>query len=286
VTGSGAHAQSPAAKMPGTAVRPAAFVGTPAAAPKRRGRQPRCRGSHAHRDDHDVRWQAAAVDELDPERAAVAAHAVDRGAGEDRHPCRAVHRADPLGRLLAEQRGEGHSRLHDRRVQAARGDHARHLRADEAAAHDHDALRRLEHGRETPGVAELAQGHDTVGHEPGWPHRLPADRDHQTVIGKPGAIRELDAASGQVERSRADAELQLDVGVLVGAGRLQQEPLVVDGVAGEQLLGHGRSVVGRGGLGRHHAQASVVALAAQLHGAVHGGHAAADDEHAVRHRDG
>jgi hypothetical protein len=111
-------------------------------------------------NSHDVGPKATTVDELHEERFAVAADAVDRRLLEQRDAAGAVHVADPSRDLAAERPRQRPAGLHHGRVQSTRRGHARHLGADEPATDDHDAPGRVEHVREAPGVAQLAERED------------------------------------------------------------------------------------------------------------------------------
>jgi hypothetical protein len=185
---------------------------------------------------------------------------------------RALHGADAVRDVSAQQRRERRAGLHDGGVHATRGGGARYLGADEAAAHDHDAPVGVELVCEPFRVAEFAQGHDAWCHEARRAHRLASDGDDEPVVGQVRAIRAVDAAGTHVQARGADPEPQVDRRVCVRLRGPQQEALVTDRVAGEQRLGHQRAVVRRRRLGRHHAEVSVVTLTAQLQRAAHRRH--------------
>jgi hypothetical protein len=171
-------------------VRPAGVDRDALGRPQVRPVQPARRRAHAHGDDDDVRRHMAAVGEVDPERWTGGPDAVDRRAGDEPHSACPVHCADALRDALAEQRRERERRVYDGRLQPARHHHAGDFGADEPATDDGDALCRAEDGLEALRVVELAQRHDSVGHQRRRSRRFAADGEHEPVVGHTGAVRQ------------------------------------------------------------------------------------------------
>ena len=244
--------------------------------------QPVRRGNDPDPDDDRVAAELAPVFEHQLLHVAIAPRPFEAGRQQDLDTLTAVQVHEPTPDLLAEDRGERcRQRLEEGHLDTQPTGGCRHLLPDEPGS-DHDQARPgSEGGAQRPGVREGAQVMD-VGPpiKVGKAARPAPGGDQQLLVLEGRPVIQLELSGGNVQPHGSAPEDQLDLVLLVPVVGPKGDRLLVHR-AGQELLGEGRSVIGRLGLGTDDPNRGLVSAGPERSGAALGCQAPADDHDSV-----